>query len=71
MQKNSMVAALSNAEKHALIGDSTILLLLLLLAPLPSQGPAYQDQEFGAAAVYATEVQFNRGRGLSRAAQIP
>ena len=45
MQKDSMIAALSSAEKHALIGDSTVL-LLLLLAPLPSQGPAYQDQEF-------------------------
>ena len=47
MQKDSMIAVLSSAEKHALIGDSTVLLLLLLLlAPLPSQGPAYQDQEF-------------------------
>ncbi len=47
MQKDSMIAALSSAEKHALIGDSTVLLLLLLLlAPLPSQGPAYQDQQF-------------------------
>ena len=45
MQKDSMIAALSSAEKHAFIGDSTVL-LLLLLAPLPSQGPAYQDQEF-------------------------
>lgn len=43
--------------------------LLLLLAPCPHEGLHTRVNCFDSAAVYAAEVQFGRGRGLSRGAK--